>query len=73
MRNACRIFVWKPEGKRLLIIRKREWGNNIKNNLKEGYEDLDRTNQAHNNDGWQGLTSTVMNLWVQKSVRILTI
>jgi hypothetical protein len=29
-RNACRILVGKPEGKRLLEIPKRRWVDNIK-------------------------------------------
>jgi hypothetical protein len=34
-RNACRILVGKPEGKRLLGISRRRWMDNIKMDLRQ--------------------------------------
>jgi hypothetical protein len=45
-RNACRIFVGKPEGKRPLGRSRRMWVDNIKMNLKRdrmGWYGLDRS------------------------------
>jgi hypothetical protein len=35
-RNACRILVGKPEGKRLLGRPRRRWVNSIKMDLRQG-------------------------------------
>jgi hypothetical protein len=34
MRNAQKILIGKPEGRRALVRRRREWENNTKMNLK---------------------------------------
>ena len=34
-RGVCRVWVWKPEGKRPLGRRRRRWDNNIKMDLQE--------------------------------------
>jgi hypothetical protein len=52
-RNAYRILVGKPEGKRLLgRPRHRWWVDSIKINL------------AQERDQWRTFVNTVMNLWV---------
>jgi hypothetical protein len=41
-RNAYKIFIGKPEGKRPLGRRKRKWVNNIKMDLREiGWDGMD--------------------------------
>jgi hypothetical protein len=35
MRGLCRVFVWKPEGKKPLGRPRRRWEDNIKMNLQE--------------------------------------
>jgi hypothetical protein len=41
-RNACRIWVGKPEGKRPLGRRRRRWVDNIKLDLREiGWDGMD--------------------------------
>jgi hypothetical protein len=43
-RNAYRILVGKPEGKRPLVRQRRRWVDNIKIDLREiGWYGLDRT------------------------------
>jgi hypothetical protein len=57
-RNAYRILVGKPEGKRPLGRPRRRWVDNIKMDLGEiGWDVMDR-------DQWRALVNTVMNLWV---------
>jgi hypothetical protein len=61
-RNACRILVGKPEGKRPLG---RRWVNNIKMDLREiGWDGMDWIDLAQNRDQWRALVNTVMNLRV---------
>jgi hypothetical protein len=58
-RNAYRLFVGKPEGKRLLG--RRMWEDNIKMNLRErGWGGTDWIHMAEDRDQW----SVVMNLRV---------
>jgi hypothetical protein len=72
MRNAYRIIVGKPEGKRSLGRPRRRWeDNNNKMYLKEiGCESLDRINLI---DHWRILMNTVMNLRFHKRGGIFTI
>jgi hypothetical protein len=64
-RNACRISVRKPEGKRPLGNTSRKWKNNIKINLREiGEGDMDWVYLAQDTDQWRALVNTVMNLRV---------
>jgi hypothetical protein len=42
MRNACNIFVGKPEGKRRLGKHRRKWEDNIKMDLRKiGWKGVD--------------------------------
>jgi hypothetical protein len=62
-RNAYRILVGKPEGKKLLERSRRRWEDNIKMDLREiGWGVMDWTDLAQNRDQWRTLVSTVMNL-----------
>jgi hypothetical protein len=58
-RNADRILVGKPEGKR------HRWVDNIKMDLREiGIDDIDWIDLAQDRDQWRALLNTVMNLRV---------
>jgi hypothetical protein len=64
-RNAHRILVGKPEGKRPLGRPKRTWEDNIKMDLREiGWGGMDWIDLAHDGDQWRALVNTVMNLRV---------
>jgi hypothetical protein len=64
-RKACRILVGKPEGKRPLGRPKRRWVANIKIDLREiGWDGIDWTELAQDNDQWRALVNTVMDLRV---------
>jgi hypothetical protein len=64
-RNACRILVGKPNGKRPLGIPRLRWINNIKMDLKKiSWDDTDWIDLAKDRDQWRALVSAVMNLWV---------
>jgi hypothetical protein len=64
-RNAYRILVGKPEGKRLLGRPRRGWLDNIKIDLREtGWNGMDRMDLARDRDQWRALVKTVMNLRV---------
>jgi hypothetical protein len=59
-RNAYRILVGKPEGKRQLGRPRRRWVDNIKIDLREiGWDGI-----AQDSDQWRALVNTVMNLRV---------
>jgi hypothetical protein len=50
-KNACRILVGKPEGKRLLGRPRRRWVHNIKMDLTEiGWGGMDWIDLAHDRD-----------------------
>jgi hypothetical protein len=62
-RNAYRILVGKPEGKRLLV--RWAWEDNIKMDLRETEWDVkDWMHLAQDKDKWRALVNTVMNLRV---------
>jgi hypothetical protein len=64
-KNAYRILVGKPEGKRLLGIPRRRLVDNIKMYLREiGWGDMDCTDLIHDRDQCRALVNTVMNLQV---------
>jgi hypothetical protein len=64
-RNAYRILVGKPEGKRALGRRSRSWVENIKIDLREiGWEGMDWIHLAQDRDQWRALVNTEMNVRV---------
>jgi hypothetical protein len=64
-RNAYRILVGKPEGKKPLGRPRRRWANNIKMDLREiGWDGRDWIELAQDRDQWRALVNTAMNLRV---------
>jgi hypothetical protein len=66
-RNAYRMLVGKPEGKRPLGRPRctRRWVDNIKMDLREiGLDGVDWIELAQDRDQWRALVNTVMNLRV---------
>jgi hypothetical protein len=64
-RNAYRILVAKPEGKRPLGRPRRRWVDNIKMDLREiGWDDADWIDMAQDRDQWWVLANTILNLRV---------
>jgi hypothetical protein len=59
-RNAYRILVGKPEGKRPLGRSRRRWVDNIKIDLRE----IDCIDLAQDRDQWRAIVNTVMNIRV---------
>jgi hypothetical protein len=61
-RNAYRILVGKPEGKRPLGRPRRRWVDNTKTDLREiGWDGMDWFDLAQVRDQWRALVNTVMN------------
>jgi hypothetical protein len=70
-RNACRILVEKPEGKRSLGRPRRRWVDNVEMDLREiGWDDMVWLDLAQDRDQWRALVNTVMNLRVPYNVGI---
>jgi hypothetical protein len=64
-RNAYRIFVGKPEGKRPLGRPRRRGVDDIKMDLREiGWDGVDWIELAQDRGQWRALVNTVMNLRV---------
>jgi hypothetical protein len=64
-RNACRIFVGEPEGKRPLGRPRRRWLDNIYMDLREiVWDGVDWIDVSQDRDPWRALVNTVMNLRV---------
>jgi hypothetical protein len=71
-RNAYRILVGKPEGKRPLERPKRRWVDNIKIHPREiGWRGMDWIDLAQNKDQWRALVNTVINLRVPQNIEKL--
>jgi hypothetical protein len=60
-RNAYRILVGRPEGKRQLGKPRRRWVDNIR---ERGWGDMDCIDLAQYRDQWRAVVNTVMNLRV---------
>jgi hypothetical protein len=66
MRNAYRLLVGKPEGKRPLERPRRRWVDNIKMDFREiGWDGRDWIELAQDRDQWRALVNTVINLRVK--------
>jgi hypothetical protein len=64
-RNACRLLVGKPEGRRPLGRPRRRWLDNISMDLVEvGCGDVDWIGLVQDRDRWRALVNSVMNLGV---------
>jgi hypothetical protein len=64
-RNAYRLLVGKPEGKRSLGRPRRRWVDNIRMDLGEvGWGDEDWIGRAQDTNRWRPLVNSVLNLWV---------
>jgi hypothetical protein len=63
-RNAYRLLLGKPEGKRPLGRPRRRWVDNISMDLGEvGCSDLDWIGLAKDRNRWRALVNSVLNLW----------
>jgi hypothetical protein len=64
-RNAYRLLVGKPEGKRPLGRPRRRWVNNIRMDLGDvGWGDVDWIRLAQDRNRWRALVNSVLNLRV---------
>jgi hypothetical protein len=64
-RNACRILVGKPEGKRPLQRPRCRWVDNIEMDLRKiGGGGMDGIDLAHDRDHWRVLANMVMNFQI---------
>jgi hypothetical protein len=67
-RNAYRILVGKPEGKRPLGRPSRRWVDNIKMDLREiRWDCVDWIDMAQDWGQWRALVNTVLNLRVPQN------
>jgi hypothetical protein len=66
-RNAYRILLGKPEGKRPLGRPRCRWVDNIKIDLREiGWDGVDWIDMAQDRHHWRALVNTVLNLRFHK-------
>jgi hypothetical protein len=64
-RNAYRLLVGKPEGKRPLGRPRRSWVDNIRTDLGGvGWGDVDWIGMAQDRDRWRALVNSALNLRV---------
>jgi hypothetical protein len=73
-RNAYRLLVRKPEGKKLLGRPRRLWVDNIGMDLGEvGWRDVDGIGLAQDRNRWRAHVNSVLNLLVpQNAGRLLS-
>ena len=65
VRDAYRILVWRPEGRRPLGRPRLRWEGNIKMDLQEvGWAGMDWIDMAQDRDRWLAVVNAVMNLRV---------
>jgi hypothetical protein len=61
-RNADRVLVGKPEGKRLLERPRCRWVDNIRMNLRRvGWDDVDWIGMARDRNRWRAVVNSVLN------------
>jgi hypothetical protein len=64
-RNAYRLLVGKPEGRRPIGRPRHRWFDNIRMNLVEvGWGDVDWIGLAQDRDRWRALVNSMLNLRV---------
>jgi hypothetical protein len=64
-KNAYRVLIGEPEGKRPLGRLRRRWVDNIKMDLREiEWDSVDWIDMAQDRDRWRALVNTEMNLRV---------
>jgi hypothetical protein len=63
-RNAYRILVGKPEEKKPLGRLRRRWVDNIKMDLRIGWDGIDWIDLAQDRDQWRALVNMVINFRV---------
>jgi hypothetical protein len=64
-RNAYRVLMGKPEGKRPLGRLRHRWVDNIRMDLSEiGWGGMNWVYLARDRDQWRALMNMVVNLWV---------
>jgi hypothetical protein len=62
-RNAYRLLVGKPDGKRPLGRPRRRWVDNVKMDLGEvGWGDVDWIGLAQDKNRWRALVNSVLNI-----------
>jgi hypothetical protein len=60
-KNAYRLLVGKPEGKRSLGRSRRKWVDNIRMDIGEvGWRDVDWIGLAHDRNRWRALVNSVL-------------
>jgi hypothetical protein len=65
MRNAYKILVGKPVGKRTLGRNKSRWEDNIRMDQRQiGWEGVGWMHLVYNRDQWRALVNTIINLRV---------
>jgi hypothetical protein len=65
MRNAYKMLVEEPEGKRRLGRPRRRWEDNIRMHLREtGWKVVDWMHLSQDMDQWWAVVNTIMNLRV---------
>jgi hypothetical protein len=65
-RNACKLLVGNPDGKRQLVRPRLRWVDNIRMDLgKVGWVDVDWIGLAQDRNRWRAVVNSVLNLRVR--------